>query len=106
MVTTIEVLDPSGHLLLTWDATIPESVERARAEFSALVAAGYQFFRVEGGTPEPSFSSEAGALTVKRVEPAEIAPTAAPADAPPPARRHGRPPAPDRIVATRPMRGG
>lgn len=40
----LEVLDPSGHLTLTWDPDDPESVARAGAEFDRLKAAGYAFF--------------------------------------------------------------
>jgi len=113
---TIEVLSPAGHVLLTWDPADQASVDRARAEFQALEAAGYEFFRVESQTPERAFSSTAGALVVKRVEAAEVAPRAEPLSAPAP-RRRGRPPKnatpttearaqTERVVATRPMRGG
>src|SRR5258708_17889271 len=49
----IEVLDRSGHLSLTSDPSIPESVERARGEFDLLQKAGYQFFRVLNSDKQP-----------------------------------------------------
>jgi hypothetical protein len=107
----IEVLDRSGHLSLTWDPTIPESVERARAEFELLQQSGYQFFRVLNQDEPTGFAPQDGALVVKRVEAADVAPAVAPV---PPMRRRGRPPKErpteeprqERTVAMRPMRGG
>ncbi len=108
----IEVLDRSGHLSLTWDPDIPESVERAQADFTKLQEAGYEFFRVlNPDQPTTGFSSSDGALIVKRVQAREVAPVVK--TPVPPARRRGRQPKPrdtqegrDRTVAMRPQRGG
>lgn len=40
----LEVLDPSGHLVLTWNPNEPASVEQARAEFERLKGCGFGFF--------------------------------------------------------------
>ena len=108
---TIETLSGThGHLLLSWDPTLPESVDRARSEFQSLVDQGYVFFRAVPREDKPvrGFYPELGALEVRRVEPAEVAPRVEtpPAEQP---KRRGRPPknaTAERVVATRPMRGG
>jgi hypothetical protein len=46
----MEILDPSGHLSLTWDAANPESVAKAGAEFARLKEAGYTFFSTPDAT--------------------------------------------------------
>lgn len=112
MMHVVEVLDRSGHLTLTWDPDIPESVERAQEDFAKLQAAGYEFFRVlNPDQPTTGFSSAEGALIVKRVTAGEVAPVVRNPD--PSARRRGRQPKPrdtqagrDRTVAMRPQRGG
>ncbi len=117
---TIEILDRSGHLTLTWDPSFPESVDRARSEFEQLQQAGYQFFRVLNQDTPTGFASSDGALVVKRVEAADVAPRVQPAPVPAVTlptepRRRGRPPKArpepttepqERTVAMRPMRGG
>lgn len=50
MTNELEVLDPTGHLSLTWNPDDPESVAKAGAEFDRLKDAGYAFFT----TPESS----------------------------------------------------
>lgn len=40
----LEILDPTGHVTLEWSPDDPESVEKARAEFERLTAAGFAFF--------------------------------------------------------------
>ena len=117
---SIAYLDASGHLALTWDPAIPESVERARAEFQALRDAGYTFFRVVAHQPQDSFEAEVGALQVERITPDQaeprvklVAPVEHTQQEDASRRRRGRPPraAPtpepeERVVAARPMRGG
>lgn len=44
MLGTMEVLDGSGHLTLSWDSDKPEEIAAARAEFERLKAVGYAFF--------------------------------------------------------------
>ena len=49
----MEVLGPSGHLVLTWDPTDHASVERARAEFDRLRGCGFAFFTSDAdGAPK------------------------------------------------------
>lgn len=114
MIHTVEVLDRSGHLSLTWDPEIPESVERARGDFETLRQAGYSFFRVVDQTEAERFAGSEGALLVKRVDADEVAPVAEPVEKVRAAQRRGRghPQKPagaapgERVVAVRPMRGG
>ena len=44
MTGTMEIMDATGHVTLTWDIDKPETVETARAEFERLKAAGFAFF--------------------------------------------------------------
>jgi len=44
MTRTMEILDPSGHLVLTWDPADEASVTRARDEFERLKGCGFAFF--------------------------------------------------------------
>lgn len=41
----MEILDPSGHTEITWDADNMQEVATARAMFEAMTAKGYQAFR-------------------------------------------------------------
>ena len=50
MTHTLEVLNPSGHLTLSWTPDDPASRERAEQEFERLKVDGYAFF----ATPESS----------------------------------------------------
>jgi|SRR6185437_16674172 len=108
---TIDFLDGSGHLSLTWDPQDQASVDKARAEFEALRDAGYSFFRT---VQEETFSAESGALEVRRVNPEEVAPRLELSEpAVQPAEqleqiRRGQPRSrnKERVVAARPMRGG
>jgi hypothetical protein len=109
MMRVVEVLDRSGHLSLTWDPAIPESVERARGDFEVLQQAGYQFFRVLNQDEPTGFAPHEGALVVKRVDASDVAPVAAPAQPTRAVRRGRKPkaePGQERTVAMRPMRGG
>jgi hypothetical protein len=122
MIRTIEVLDRSGHLSLTWDPSIPESVERAKGDFEKLRAAGYEFFSVADPDEATGFAASDGVLIVKaRVDASSVAPVVVQPTAttpePPARRRRGRPPKnpsptnpsepkQERTVAIRPMRGG
>jgi hypothetical protein len=106
----MEVLDPTGHLSLTWDPEDEASVAKARAEFERLKAAGYTFYSVP--VRLNAFGERAGEVSV------EVGAVPAPPDAPAPKRRgFGRrkqpegpvkefEPKSERTVATPPMRGG
>lgn len=65
-LSTIEVLDASGHLSLTWNPNDPADVARARKEVENLKAAGYGFFRVL--PPEEAIDQGGGELIVSRVD--------------------------------------
>lgn len=91
---TLEVLNGSGHLTLTWNPDDATEVARAREEVAKLKAAGYQFFLVDDG-PADEVVAGHGSLIVKRLEdPTE-------AEAPIESPKHGR-----RSVAVRPLQGG
>ena len=133
---SLHVLRGHGDLRLTWNPEEPEELARARAEVERLRAAGYQFFLVDDtpadtvtagrGTLvvrriEPS--AVAPALSVGRVDGREVAYTITSdpggarsgeepdadvavegAGTEPTPRRRGR--RPQKVVATRPLRGG
>ena len=44
MTNVLEILDPTGHVEITWDPDKPDEVARARAEFKRLQQCGYAFF--------------------------------------------------------------
>lgn len=94
MTDTLEILDNSGHLTLTWDPTNKEQVQKAREEVERLRAAGYSFFAVVGAD---EVAAGNGTLVVRRiedpVEPVEVLPK----EKEKPRRRN---------VAVRPMAGG
>jgi hypothetical protein len=46
---TMQVMDPSGHTTITWDASKPVEVDVARSTFERLTREGYTAFEVEGG---------------------------------------------------------
>lgn len=93
----MEVMDPSGHITLTWSADDPESVENARAEFDRLQACGYAFFTTADEDAQPvkkltkKLRTELRSLDVRPGEPVQTR------EFTPRARR---------TVAVPPMRGG
>jgi hypothetical protein len=91
MACTLEVLNADGHLTLNWDPDNPDEVQKAKAEFEALKAAGFAFFREDR---EVRRLGRSGALDVKAGE------------APPVAKAREFEPRAARTVAVRPMRGG
>lgn len=104
----IEFLDGRGHLSLTWDPSIVESVQRAHADFVDLQRQGYQFFRVFPREPASGFVPEAGVLEVVRVDASEVEPRSEDSQPQPNVTtklRRGRI-RKERIVAARPMAGG
>lgn len=64
---TLEVLNGSGHLSLSWDPENEREVAEARAEVERLKAAGYSFFLVNDG-PADEVAAGHGALDVVRIE--------------------------------------
>lgn len=126
-INTLEVLNGSGHISLTWDHTNQAEVEATRAEVERLRQAGYSFFLVTG-EPADAVRAGAGELIVKRIDdPLRVHEEAAGADVagePPerpvaaPKRRgrrkttaNGAEPASELVegakaVAIRPQRGG
>ena len=112
---SIEFLDSSGHLALTWDASDPESVAQAQAEFDQLAASGYTFFWVIEQAV-PAFDPSLGKLEARRVAAEDVRPRlltpVAPVATDEAPRRRGRPkgstnrPKGERVVAARPMAGG
>ena len=61
---SLEVLNGSGHLSVTWDPSNPEEIEKARQVVEDLKAVGYRFYAV---TDDP-ISSGNGNLIVERIE--------------------------------------
>jgi hypothetical protein len=48
-MSEMQVMDPSGHLTITWTADNREEVDAARATFNEMVKQkGYRAFHVEG----------------------------------------------------------
>jgi len=118
MTTDIIILNGTGHLSLTWDPGIPESVERAHRDYEQLIKDGYQFFYAISRQPADAFDPLAGALEIVRriKDPSEIEPKVVLAEPVPPVQAEPEPPRrgrrgkrtepTERVVAARPMRGG
>jgi hypothetical protein len=86
---TLEVLNGTGHLTLTWDPTDPKQVEKARQEVENLRAAGYSFFSILD-PEEDVIATGNGTLLVERItDPIRL-----------PAKKKRK------SVAVRPMAGG
>lgn len=88
---SLEILDPSGHLTLSWDPDDEATVRLARETFDRLKAAGYAFFatpetKTEIKSLKPAAFARASGLDVRLVR-----------DFQPRARR---------TLAVRPMQGG
>lgn len=93
----MEVLDPTGHLSLTWDPQDGASVDKARADFQRLKEAGYAFFvdqvedaaeveRWKTGRGRKPALVTAGSLDVRPVQTKEFQPLARRTTAVPPLR--------------------
>ena len=91
---TMEILDPSGHLTLSWEPDDPASVERAREEFTRLQGLGFAFFSTQAPDAvkvvrlKARALKQAGSLDVRPVLTKTFEPRAR------------------RTVAVRPMQGG
>jgi hypothetical protein len=68
MENIIDVLDPSGHVSLTWHQDDEESVKAARKEFNRLKKMGFAFFitgkPTETATQVKTFDDALEALNV------------------------------------------
>lgn len=62
----MNILDPTGHTKLIWDAESDDEVSAAKAMFKSLVAKGYRAFRVKAngkeGEPMATFDPEAESM--------------------------------------------
>ena len=87
MMGTLEVMDPCGHVTLTWDPDDPEQVAKAEAEFERLKGCGFAFFSADHAETEETALGTSGALDVRPAVVKQL-------------RRRGR------TVAVRPMQGG
>jgi hypothetical protein len=87
-ISTLEILDPTGHLTLSWDPAKAEEVTRARTEFERLKACGFAFFSSEQSDKPKLRLGKSGRLEGRLVQVKEFKPEA------------------ERTVAVRPMRGG
>jgi len=83
MLSVLEIMDPSGHLTLTWNPDNPDEVKTAKAEFERLKGCGYAFFAED--KPQKKLGKR-GTLDVRPVQTKELKP--------------------GRTLAVRPMRGG
>lgn len=104
---SLEVLNGSGHLVLTWNPSVPEEVEKARAEVESLKAAGYTFYAVVGAQGDEIEAGD-GQLIVERVStPIRLLP---PVGGVPKGKKGRKPkevkPTGVRHVAVRQMQGG
>lgn len=63
---TLEVLNGTGHITVTWNPNVPEEVAKAQEEVSKLRALGYSFFVVVPG--EDAVLLGDGQLLVERVD--------------------------------------
>ncbi len=43
----MNIMDPTGHTKVTWDAKSPEEVKTARKTFNEMKKKGYSAFRIE-----------------------------------------------------------
>ena len=81
---SLEVMDGTGHVTLTWNPDDPDAVKKAEAEFERLRGCGFAFFTEETEQPELGAS---GSLEARLVQTKALA-------------RRGR------TVARPPMQGG
>lgn len=87
-MNTLEILDVSGHLTLSWNPHDASDVERAKQEFARLKAAGFAFFSSEQDERPKLRIGTSGRLEGRLVQVKEFDTEA------------------ERTVAVRPMRGG
>lgn len=87
-MNTLEILDSSGHLTLSWNPHDAADVERAREEFARLKSAGFAFFSSEQDEKPKLRIGKSGRLEGRLVQVKEFDTEA------------------ERTVAVRPMRGG
>lgn len=87
-MNTLEILDVTGHLTLSWNPHEPEDVARAKAEFDRLKSAGFAFFSSEEDEKPKLRIGKSGRLEGRLVQVKDFDTEA------------------ERTVAVRPMRGG
>lgn len=68
MLHSLEVLNSSGHLTITWDPHKAEEVGEARAMVEKLREEGYTFFVVAGSTGKDEVEQGNGMILVRRIE--------------------------------------
>ena len=61
---TLEVLDPTGHVRLSWDPKNEREAAEAKREFERLQEAGYAFFVIPGDTQVRTWDAMLGELAV------------------------------------------
>lgn len=65
-MSMMEVMDPTGHTEVNWDAENADEVEVARETFDRMTARGYRAFRTDGkggqGTRMGSFDPAAESI--------------------------------------------
>lgn len=95
MPDSLEVLNGSGHLTLTWDPDDPAEVAKAREMVERLRSEGYVFFVVEDAVGSDTVSRGAGRIIVDRInDPTRPpVPSAPPPSAAPAPEREEAPPA-------------
>lgn len=74
MPDTLEVLNGSGHLTLTWNPDDPVDVARAREMVTHLKSQGYTFFVVAGSVGDDTVEQGAGRIIVDRIDDPTVPP--------------------------------
>ena len=67
MIHSLEVLNASGHLTLTWDPKNEEDVAEARKQVERLRNEGYTFFVVAGAPGSDEVEQGNGMIIVRRI---------------------------------------
>lgn len=105
MTGILEIPDETGHVTLSWDSEDPAEVDKVRAEFDRLKAAGYAFFTTSDETGYEVAAlgagiAKAGVLNARLVRPEalRVEPELTSTREFNPKKR--------RTIAVRPMRGG
>lgn len=99
MTHTLEVLNSSGHLTLTWNPSDPNEVQKAKEEVEQLRAAGYSFFAVI--EDQDAVEAGNGTLLVHRIAAPAVTPVVPKHESPSKTPSKGQ-----RTIAMRPMAGG
>lgn len=100
MHTTLETLNHTGHMTMTWDHGNEAEAKAAREAIEKLRSEGYSFFLADG-TGEGDASTGKGHLVVQKLTPKEVA---GPEGEEPETKTKGK--RGRRVVAVRPLAGG